>query len=147
MLLKGFFRRSTSVPPDPVDLEHLRQDTLVELVLVLLGFGWLTSLRALGYEGRIETLLVPGILVAGALGALLLRRYSFRAARYWLIASLIGGLACEAWFFPNGPVRYFFPLPVVVSSLLVSHPSIFGVASAMSGAYLAVVRHHGVAWF
>jgi len=132
--------------PDVTDLEYLRQGTIGELVPVLLVFGWLAGLRALRFGGRFDTWPVAAVLIGGALGALLLRRVNVRAARYWLVVSLIGGTAFEAWSFPGGPVRYYFPVCVVMSSLLVSHSSVFAVATLAAAAYALVARRHGVGW-
>ena len=145
MLLK---RRAGGVAqtPDVTDLEYLRRGTIVELVPVMLALGWLAGLRALRFGGQLSSLPVAGILFAGVLGALILRNAHFRAAKYWLIVSLIGATGFEAWVFPDGPARYYFPLSVVISSLLVSHSGVFAIATLAGMACVAAAREHGVAW-
>ena len=129
------------------DLDDLRRDLILIVSVVVLVFGWLLTLSSIGFEGRLEYLPAGFILLGGSVVGLWLRPYNFRAALYWLIVVLLSAIACLKWLLPETPAQYFFPVAIVVSSLMVSSIGVFAVATIASITCAAMARAHGASWF
>ena len=129
------------------DLDDLRRDLILIVSVVVLVSGWLLTLSATGFEGRLEYLPAGFILLGGSVIGLWLRPHNFRVALHWLIAVLLGAIACIKWLMPETPAQYFFPVAIVVSSLMVSSIGVFAVATLASFVCAAMARAHGAIWF
>ena len=129
------------------DIDDLRRDMILEIGVATFIVGWLLTLAAIGYEGRLEYLPSALILLAGSAAAPWLRNAHYRAATYMPIVTLLGAITCLQWLMPGSPAPYYFPVAIVVSSLLISSLRMFGVAAIASLACLMVSRWHGVSWF
>ena len=129
------------------DLDDLRRDLVLEIGVAEFVIGWLMTLAAIGYEGRLEYLPSALILLAGSIAGLWLRTAHYQAAVSMPIITLLGAITCLQWFMPDSPAQYYFPIAVVVSGLLISNLHVFGVATIASLACLVVSRWHGVNWF
>ena len=129
------------------DLDDLRRDLVLEIGVAEFVIGWLMTLAAIGYEGRLEYLPSALILLAGSIAGLWLRTAHYQAAVSMPIITLLGAITCLQWIMPDSPAQYYFPVAVVVSSLLISNLHVFGVATIASLACLVVSRWHGVNWF
>ena len=132
---------------DASGLNDLRRNSLLEIGIVMLVFAWLILLSALGFQGRIEALLVTLFLLGGAVGIFWLRQKHLPFALAILIVSSIGAIACAKWFFPNSVAQFFYPVVIVACSALVSGWSVFGIAAIASAMVLLVARGHGAWWF
>lgn len=124
----------------------MRHDIVLELAAAMLVVGWIMVLAAIGFGGELRRLWTAGILFAGALASLWLRRGCLRLAPVALIAALVAAMAYEKWLFPASLVQFYFPIVVVVSSLLVSSLGVFAVATLAVAACSAVARVQGVSW-
>ena len=129
------------------DIDDLRRDMILEIGVATFIVGWLLTLAAIGYEGRLEYLPSAFILLAGSMAAPWLRNAHYRAATYMPIVTLLGAITCLQWLMPGSPAPYYFPVAIVVSSLLISSLRMFGVAAIASLACLMVSRWQGVSWF
>ena len=129
------------------DLDDLRRDMILEIGVAAFVIGWLVTLSAIGYEGRLEYLPVAFILLAGSMGSLWLRSTHYRVALYVLIATVLGATTCFKGFAPDSLAQYYFPVAIVVSSLLMSSARVFVLATLASLACLAVARSQGASWF
>jgi signal transduction histidine kinase len=129
------------------DLDDLRRDMILEIGVAAFVIGWLVTLSAIGYEGRLEYLPVAFILLAGSIGSLWLRSTHYRVALYVLIATVLGATTCFKGFAPDSLAQYYFPVAIVVSSLLMSSARVFVLATLASLACLAVARSQGASWF
>ncbi|MCI0474795.1 MAG: ATP-binding protein, partial [Anaerolineales bacterium] len=89
---------------------------------------------------------VPFILWGGSMISIWLRETNFRVALVCLIGALIAAIAFQKLAFPASAAQYFFPVVVVVSSLLVSSTNVFVVAGIACAVLLAVARVRGVDW-
>ena len=132
---------------ESADLDDLRRDLILIVSVVVLAFGWLLTLSAISFEGRLEYLPAGFILLGGSVVGLWLRPHNFRAALYSLIVVLLGAIACTKWLLPETPAQYFFPVAIVVSSLMVSSVGVFVVATIASIVCAAMARAHGALWF
>jgi len=130
---------------DSTDLDDLRRSMAVEVSGAVLAIAWLMALAGIGFGGQPAHLWTALILFAGCLGSWLLRGIRLRLALFWLIGATVAAVACDKWLFPASPAQYYFPVTVVVSSLLVSHLGVFAVATLAAGACVAVMRGHGPA--
>lgn len=119
---------------------------ILEIAGAVLVVGWLLVLAAIGFGGRPGHLWTALIVFAGSVGSFWLRRVRLRASLYWLIGACIAAVACEKWLFPASPAQYYFPVVVVMASLLVSSLGVFAIATAAALACLAVTRLQGVSW-
>lgn len=129
------------------DLDDLRRDMILEISAAIFVIGWILMVTAIGYDGRLENLPVALILLTGSLGSIWLRSSHFRIALWGLILTPISAIACCQWFFPDSLVQYYFPVAVVVSSLLVSNLSVLAVATLAGVACLIVTRWQGIGWW
>jgi signal transduction histidine kinase/CheY-like chemotaxis protein len=129
------------------DLDDLRRDMILEIGAAVLVIGWLLTLSAIGYDGRLEYLPAAIILLIGSVGSLWLRSAHYRLALYVLIATVLGAIMCFKGFAPDSLAQYYFPVAIVVSSLLMSSARVFVPATLASLACLAVARSQGASWF
>ncbi len=143
----SFFRKRFVSATESADLDDVRRDLIAIVSVVVLGLGWLLTLSALGFDGRPEYLPAGFMLLAGSVLGLWLRPHNYRAALYWLIAVLLGAIASVKWLLPNDPAQYFFPVVIVVSSLMVSRVGVFAVATFTSIVCATIARAHGASWF
>ncbi len=119
-------------PLESGDLADLRRELIVEISAAMVGVAWVVMVSALGFEGHVEQLWVALCLLGGAAASFWLRHVHFRAALCCLIGGLIGAIAAQQWLFPHSLAQFFFPVVVVLSSLLVSSVSVFVVATLTS---------------
>jgi len=129
------------------DLDDLRRGMVLEVGAAALVIGWLLALSAIGYDGRLEYLPAAIILLTGSVGSLWLRSAHYRLALYALIAAVLGATTCFKGFAPDSLAQYYFPVAIVVSSLLMSSARVFVLATLASLACLAVARSQGASWF
>ena len=130
-------------PIETGELEELRRGTIFEIGAVVFVIAWVVMV---GAYGKPEQLLVAFILMGCSVISIGLRGLNFRMALVWLIATLIAAIACQKWLFPQSAAQYYFPVVVVVSSLLVSGPNVFFVAALAGGTLLAVAQLQGANW-
>ena len=83
---------------DSDDLADLRRDMILEIGVVAFVIGWLTTLAAIGYEGRLEYLPTALILLAGSMASFLLRPTHYQVALHVLIATVLCAITCLKWF-------------------------------------------------
>jgi len=146
MQASGFWRRFVGTV-ESSDLDDLRRDMILGISAAALLVGWLALLSAIGYEGRLEYLPAAFILLAGSAGAFWLRPAHYRAALYVLMATMLGAITCFKWFAPDSLAQFYFPVAIVVSSLLISSGRVF-VLATMAALACAVVAHaRGASWF
>jgi signal transduction histidine kinase/CheY-like chemotaxis protein len=146
MQASGFWRRFVGTV-ESSDLDDLRRDMILGISAAVLLVGWLALLSAIGYEGRLEYLPAAFILLAGSAGAFWLRPTHYRAALHVLMATMLGAIMCFKWFAPDSLAQYYFPVAIVVSSLLISSTRVF-VLATMAALACAVVAHaRGASWF
>jgi signal transduction histidine kinase/DNA-binding response OmpR family regulator len=146
MQASGFWRRFVGTV-ESSDLDDLRRDMILGISAAVLLVGWLALLSAIGYEGRLEYLPAAFILLAGSVGAFWLRPAHYRAALHVLMATMLGAIMCFKWFAPDSLAQYYFPVAIVVSSLLISSTRVF-VLATMAALACAVVAHaRGASWF
>jgi signal transduction histidine kinase/DNA-binding response OmpR family regulator len=146
MQASGFWRRFVGTV-ESSDLDDLRRDMILGISAAVLLVGWLALLSAIGYEGRLEYLPAAFILLAGSAGSFWLRLTHYRAALNVLMATMLGALMCFKWFAPDSLAQYYFPVAIVVSSLLISSTRVF-VLATMAALACAVVAHaRGASWF
>jgi hypothetical protein len=55
-------------------------------------------------------------------------------------------VAFDQWLVPSDLAQYYYAIPIVVSSLLVSSRGVFATSAAATVACLLMVRLHGIAW-
>ena len=135
---KTMTNRLTPISDSEV-LTQVRLDTLTELAWVVFGFGIAALPRSADLvDSQSLSLLVAGALMIGGLGAIQLRKVNFGIAKYWLIVSLIVALAVESYTFPNGPARFFFPVAIVMSSLLLNRRGVLAVTFIAAAAHVVV---------
>jgi signal transduction histidine kinase/DNA-binding response OmpR family regulator len=129
------------------DLDDLRRDMILGISAAVLLVGWLALLSAIGYEGRLEYLPAAFILLAGSAGTLWLRPAHHRTALYVLMATMLGSIMCFKWFAPDSLAQFYFPVAIVVSSLLIPSARVF-VLATMAALACAVIAHaRGASWF
>jgi signal transduction histidine kinase/CheY-like chemotaxis protein len=129
------------------DLDDLRRDMILEVSAAVLVIGWLLTLSAIGYEGRLEYLPAAFILFAGSVASVWLRGTHYRLALYVLTVTVLSAVTCLKWFAPDSPAQYYFPVAIVASSLLVTSLRVFVIATITSVVCVAVARSHGMSWF
>ena len=129
------------------DLDDLRRDMILEVSAAVLVIGWLLTLSAISYEGRLEYLPAAFILFTGSVASLWLRSTHYRLALYVLTVTVLGAVTCLKWFAPDSLAQYYFPVAIVASSLLVTSLRVFVIATIASVVCVAVARSHGVSWF
>ena len=128
------------------DLDDLRRDMILEIGATGIAIGWILTISAIGYDGRIAYLPTALILLAGSILCLWLRTIHQNTALHVQILTLLAAITCFQWFLPDGLAQFFFPLVIVVSSLLVSSRRVFVVALLASAACVMVARLHGAGW-
>ncbi len=116
--------------PESADLDEIRRDVIIEIAAVLFVIGWGVAIAA--YGGPLDYLWVAFLVSLGAVGGFTLRHDHLRVALYLLIGSMIGAIACLKWLAPASSAQFYFPVVIVVSSLLVSNFQVFGVATGAS---------------
>jgi signal transduction histidine kinase/DNA-binding response OmpR family regulator len=139
---KRFFNRK-----DMNDLSDLRLDMIFEIAILMFILAWLVVLNSIRYQGHAEGVWVALPLFFGALGIVWLRHKRFQIALALLVASILGAIACQKWLFPDSAAQFFFPLVVVVSSLLVSsRADVFAVAFSTGVVCVFLARLQGAPW-
>src|SRR5512133_256829 len=136
-------RRHFVLPAESVGLDEMRRDTITEIAALVFAIAWVMMVASYGSPERLP---VAFLLLGCSLGGIWLRRMSARTAAVWLIASLLAAIAWQKWLSPDSAAQYFLPVVVVVSSLLVSSPSVFLVAALSGATLLAVARLQGMDW-
>lgn len=126
MQAENLFKRWVEIP-ESADLDDLRRDVIVEIAAVLFVIGWIIAIAA--YGGSLNFLWVAFLVSLGAVGSFALRHDHLQFALYLLIGSVLGAIACLKWIAPASPAQYYFPVVVIVSSLLVTNFQVFGVAT------------------
>ncbi len=139
---KRFFSRK-----DMSDLSDLRLDMIFEIAVLMFFLAWLVVVNSIRYQGHVEGLLVALPLFLGALGIVWLRHKHFQIALSLLIGSILAAIAWQKWLFPASDAQFFFPLAVVVSSLLVSSRwDVFIVAFSTGAVCVFLARLQGAPW-
>ncbi len=146
MQASGFWRRFVGTV-ESSDLDDLRRDMILGISAAVLLIGWLALLSAIGYEGPVEYLPAAFILLAGSAGTFWLRPTHYRAALYVLMATMLGAIMCFKWFAPDSLAQYYFPVAIVVSSLLISSARVFVLATIAALACAIVAHVRGASWF
>jgi signal transduction histidine kinase/CheY-like chemotaxis protein len=146
MQASGFWRRFVGTV-ESSDLDDLRRDMILGIGAAVLLAGWLALLSAIGYGGRLEYLPAAFILLAGSAGAFWLRPAHHRVALYVLMATMLGAIMCFKWFAPDSLAQFYFPVAIVVSSLLVPSARVFVLATMAALACAAVAHARGASWF
>ena len=131
-------------PIESGDLSEMRRGMIFEIAAVIFTIAWF--FMVIGYD-KPEQLVVAFLLLACSLGSLWLRESNYSFALVWLVASLLAALAFQKWLFPDSSAQYYFPIVVVISSLLVSGINVFVIAAFASGTVLAIARAQGTDWF
>jgi signal transduction histidine kinase/CheY-like chemotaxis protein len=132
---------------DVIGLSDLRRHTIVEIGVVMFVLAWIIMVASISYQGRVEGLLIAGLLFGGVAGIIWLRQQRLRLAIALLVVSLTGAIAIEKSLFPNSAAQFYYPVVVVACSLLVSSArNVFGIASVASASCLAVARSQGADW-
>ncbi|MBI5653751.1 MAG: response regulator [Chloroflexi bacterium] len=126
MQAHNFLNRWSELP-ESADLDETRRDVIVEIAVVVFGVGWLIAIAA--YDGRLAYLWSAFLLMSGAYLSFAMRQHHLRVALALLIGALISAVAWLKWIAPESLAQFYFPLVVVVSSLLVSNFLVFGVAT------------------
>lgn len=142
MLVKQFLKRHTR-PFDSSDLDELRRGTLWEISAIVLVIAW--GMLIAVYE-RPHYSVAAFLLGAGSLVAIWLRERNFRLALVCLLGALVAAIAFQKLAFPTSAAQYFFPIVVVIASVLVSGLNVFLVAAGACAVWLAVARFQGVDW-
>lgn len=128
------------------DLDDLRQDMILEIGAAAFAIGWILTVSAIGYEGQMGYLLPALVLLAGAVFCIWVRQAHPKIAIYGMIAILLAAVTALKLGLPASHAQFFFPLVVVVSSLLVPNLRTFAVAAIASAACLGVARMQGAGW-
>ncbi len=130
-------------PAESGDLDELRRGTILEIGVVIFAVAWVLMV---GSYGDPKNLVVPMLLMSSALVSIWLRQVNFRIALLWLIGTLLAAIACAKWLLPYSTAQYYYPLVIVVSSLLVSSANVFIVALTASVLVLLNALMHGTLW-
>jgi signal transduction histidine kinase/CheY-like chemotaxis protein len=146
MQASGFWRRFVGTV-ESSDLDDLRRDMILGIGAAVLLVGWLALLSAIGYEGRLEYLPAAFILLAGSAATFWQRPAHYRAALYVLMATMLGAIMGFKWFAPDSLAQYYFPVVIVVSSLLISSARVFVLATLAALACAVVAHARGASWF
>ncbi len=141
MLVKNIWSRLK--PIESGDLEELRRGTIFEIGAVIFAVAWAMMVSSYGDP---KNLIVPSILMACSLLSIWLRQVNFRMALVWLIGTLLVAIASAKWLFPYSTAQYYFPVVIVISSLLVSSVHVFSVALLGSAMVLLISQLHGTSW-
>ena len=126
MQVDNLFKRWIEIP-ESADLDDVRRDIIVEIAAVLFVIGWVVAIGA--YGGSLKYLWVAMLVSLGAVGSFALRHNHLRSALFLLIGSVLSAIACLKWIDASTPAQYYFPIVVVISSVLVSYWQLFGVAT------------------
>lgn len=123
-MLKKFlalFFPSSSQP----ELE-VHADTLNDFFIATLFLGGLVMLRAfISQAGEgFPTAAASITLFIGAWGSRRFRSIHFQAAWYWLVLFYIIAIGFLSLAFPDSPARFYYPITILVSSLLVTRAGI-----------------------
>ncbi|MEW5870668.1 MAG: ATP-binding protein [Chloroflexota bacterium] len=139
-------RSETSASPAALDVHR---DTLAEFALAMILLGSLAIMRAFFVSGSsMWTTLVSGGVLLG-MGVFLRRRaddLNLQVSWYLIVATLIVAISLEAYGYPNSPARYYYPIAILISSLLISRSGIVVVTLVAAVAELSVVFTLGAGW-
>jgi len=125
--------------------DDLRRSTVFSLAAMILVCVWLMTWNAL-HTRNLEALWPTLILLAGALGSIRLRDTHLQAAQYVLVFAVIGTVACQKWLFPLGQAQFFFPIVVVIASMLLSGSRGLMVGLLASVVCGTIARIQGADW-
>jgi signal transduction histidine kinase/CheY-like chemotaxis protein len=139
MQVDNLYKRWVEIP-ESADLDDVRRDIIVEIAAVLFIIGWVIAIGA--YGGSLKYLWIAILVSLGAVGSFALRHDHLRPALLLLIGSVLGAIACLKWIEPSSPAQYYFPIVVVISSVLVSNVQLFGVATlaALTCGFIGVAQ-------
>ena len=124
------------------------QDTLQEFSVILMLIGAAALLRVFFVEANpaISTVATGILLIGGANIARRLRELNFQLAWSLMVAAVIAAIASEAWGFPDGTARFYYPIAILVSSLLVTRAGIVITTVLAAGAHILVASVLGYSW-
>jgi signal transduction histidine kinase len=144
--VRGWLDRMTK-PATAPELE-VHQDTLAEFSVALIILGSLALLRAFYSEGNAVpiTLVTGGLLVGVGVAARRMRQVNFQLTWYLVVMTLVVVISLEAYAFPNSPARYYYPIAILISSLLVSRAGIVVFTVLAVASHLIVSRLLGAQW-
>ena len=145
MTEKKFWRRILGTT-ESEDLDDIRRDMILSIVVMMIFVGWLILWASLHYRQQ-GYFWAAAMLIVGALVSLRLRPTHVRSALYCIILTLLSTIVCLKLFFPNSLAQYFFPILVIISGLLESNLSVFIVAVIASIPCLFVAHLLGANWF
>jgi signal transduction histidine kinase len=116
------------------------QETLGEFSLALMVLGGSLVVWVLSFYGSLDRsgiiASVAGILlIGGGYGVRRLREAHFQVAWYLISVSLVLAIGMFSFAFPTSPASFFYPVAILISSLLVYRIGIIGVTG------LAIVVH------
>ncbi len=137
-LWKQFIR-----PIESGDLDELRRGTVFEIGVVIFAIAWTLLVMAYDQPANLGT---GFLLLACSIVSIWLRQTNMRMALIWMVLTCTAALAYQKWISPASDAQYFFPIVVVISSLLVSGVNIFFVAALASVTLLFVARGQGADW-
>lgn len=137
-LWKQFIR-----PIESGDLDELRRGTVFEIGVVIFAIAWTLLVMAYDQPANLGT---GFLLLACSIVSIWLRQTNMRMALIWMVLTCTAALAYQKWISPVSDAQYFFPIVVVISSLLVSGVNIFFVAALASVTLLFVARGQGADW-
>lgn len=143
---KGRWQVDLVAEVQSADLDDLRSSMALEVGAAVCAVAWLLAVAAIGFGGKPAHLWTVLILAIGLLGGWLLRGAHLPAALFWLIGTMVAAVACEKWLFPDGLAQFYFPVTVVVSSLLLSHLGVLAIATLAATACVLVARAQGAGW-
>ncbi|MBI5304391.1 MAG: response regulator [Chloroflexi bacterium] len=143
MQVRNLFAQLTQ-PFESGDLNEMRRGMIFEIAVVIFVLAWFFLVSAYDHP---EQLAVAFLLLACSLGSIWLRQDHYSLALPWLVATLLAALAVQKWIYPASDAQYYFPIVVVVSSLLVSGINVFIVAAVASATVLGIAHAQGADWF
>lgn len=141
MLARNIWNRLR--PTESGDLEELRRGTILEIAAVIFAVAWLLMVGSYGVP---KDLIVPIILMSSSIVSIWLREVNFRFAIVWLIGTLLVAIASAKWLLPYSTAQYYYPVVIVISSLLVSSLNVFVIALVASALVLVTALLHGTYW-
>ncbi|MBM3131176.1 MAG: hypothetical protein FJ009_21445 [Chloroflexi bacterium] len=142
MLAKQLWHRIAR-PRESGDLNELRRGTIWEISAIVFVLAW--GMLIAVYEHP-QYSVVPFVLGLGSLLAIGWRERNLRLALVCLIGALIAAIAFQKLAFPASAAQYFFPIVIVIASVLVSSANVFVVAGIACAVLLVVARAQNVDW-
>jgi len=130
-------------PVESGDLNDMRRGMIFEIAAVIFVIAWVFLVLA---YAKPEQFVVAFLLLICAVGSVAWRASHYGFALIWLVVTLTATLAAQKTIFPASNAQYYFPIVVVVSSLLVSGINVFLVAALASVTLLALAGWRGADW-